>query len=246
MLAGIAHNVHSCQEGDRGEDCVRTIEQRHLALVVGRLIMGEDDMQTSLIGRELACQLFDRQIGSGLNHPEVESLSLNDHLVGIPYFLLDGIDVLAGEARDDAIHQRSADITRLLKPLAERLEVCPEVFLPQLDILADAIHKVMTVLEDEFARHDDKSFGRVAVESTEAVVEQLRELAGIRGRRRIVQPTSGVEGNTGLGGVGDDKAHIGLRGQCQESSMVDIGIHRAADAVNEFKGVHGLTVDETL
>ena len=115
----------------------------------------------------------------------VEGLGLHHHLVGIARPLLDGIDVLAREARDDAVHERRADVACLLEPLAERLAVGAKVVLPQLDVLADAVHQVMSVLEDELAGHDDETLLHVAPEGAEAVVEQLRELGGIRRGRRI-------------------------------------------------------------
>ena len=211
MLAGIAHDVQSCQESYGREHGVRSIEQGHLTLVVGRLVVCENHVKTRFVCRELPCQLFDGQVGSRLNNPKVEGFSLNYHLVGITHFLLDSVDILAREAGDDTVHKRSTDITRLLKPLAERLVVVAQVFLPKLDVLANTIHKVMPVLEDEFARHDDKSFGGVTVEGTETVIEQLSELARIRGRRSVVQATSRVKRDASLGGVGDDKAHIGQR-----------------------------------
>ena len=76
---------------------MRAVEQRHLAFVVRRLVVSEHHMQPSLVGRELAGQLLQRQVRRRLDHPEVEGLGLYHHLVGITHLLLDGIDADAEE-----------------------------------------------------------------------------------------------------------------------------------------------------
>ena len=44
MIAGIAHDVHSAQVGNGGENGVRTIQQCHLALVIRLFALGDEHM----------------------------------------------------------------------------------------------------------------------------------------------------------------------------------------------------------
>ena len=128
--------------------------------------------------------------------------------------------------------------------MVEIIKITTQLCCPQVDVLADAIHQMMAVLEDELAGEDDKSLGQIAAKSTEAVVEQLRKLGGIGCRGSIVQATSRVESNACFGGVGDDEADVRLLSQ--ESGVVGVGIDGTADAINKFQGVHGLPVNKAL
>ena len=82
----------------------------------------------------------------------------------------------------------------------------------------------MTIEEYEFAGEDDKTLCGVAVEGLPATVEQLNEFAGIRRSWCIVELAARVEGNTSLCGVADDKADLGLVGQCHECLILSIGV----------------------
>ena len=108
MLTGITHDVQTCKESNWRKDCVRTVEQCHLTLVVGRLVVGEHHVQPGLVGREFTGKLLQRQVRCGLYDPQMESFGLHHHLIGIAHFLLNGFNVLAGETRHDAVHKRCA------------------------------------------------------------------------------------------------------------------------------------------
>ena len=235
VLTGIANDIQASEEGHGRKHGVRAVQEGHLALVVWRLVVSKDDMQSGFVGRELTGELLYGEVGRGLYDPEVEGLSLHHHLVCVAHLLLDGIDVLAREARNDAIDQSGADITRLFEPRAERIVVGGEILFPQFDVLADTIDKMMTILEDELARHYDKALLRIAVERAEAVVEQLRQFGGIGRGRCVRQAARGVEGYASLRGVGDDEANVGLCSQSDEGLVILVWIEGAADAVNEFK-----------
>ena len=142
-------------------------------------------MQTSLVSREFLAQFFASHILRTLDDPEMEYLSLYYEVVLISYLVLYLYDVLAWEARYDTVNECSAHVVVLLKPLGESLCLLAKVRSPKLNILADAILKVMTVEEDKLARHDDKTFGRISVKGIEAVPEQLCQLSWVRGSRCI-------------------------------------------------------------
>ena len=86
---------------------------------------------------------------------------------------------LRGEAWHNTVYEGGADVTRLLEPVVEIIKIATQFCCPQLYVFADAIHQMVSVLEDKLARQDDKALGRVAVESAEAVIEQLREFGRI-------------------------------------------------------------------
>ncbi len=100
----------------------------------------------------------------------------------------------------------------------------------------------MAVEEDQFAGEDDQALGGVAVEGLIAAVEQLHQFAGVRRGGFVVQLTGGIEGDAGLGGVGDDETDFGLFGQCQEGIVLRVGIQAAANDVDTLEGVHRLAV----
>ena len=137
-------------------------------------------MKASLLCRELLAQLLDRHILRFLDYPKVENFSLNNEVVLISNLLLYVGNFLAWESRNDTVYQCSAYIAVVCEPIFESLIVAAEVFLPQFDVFVDALFQMMTVEEYQFARHDDETLCRIAVECLETVVEKLYELARIR------------------------------------------------------------------
>lgn len=155
VVASVADDIDAAEECDRREDGVRAIEESYLTLVVRLLALSDEDMETSLLCGELLAKILNAHVLRLLDDPEVENLSLDDEVVRIANRLLNLSDVLTGEARDNAIDERRTDVAIICEPSLERLIVSAEVTLPKLDVLEDAILKMMTVEEDELARHDD-------------------------------------------------------------------------------------------
>ena len=100
----------------------------------------------------------------------------------------------------------------------------------------------MPIEEDELAGHDDHALGGVTREVLVTVEQQLDELAGIAGGRRVGQPAVRVEGDARLRGVGDDEAHLRLFGECQESLELRVGIEGAADDIDARERVDGSAI----
>jgi hypothetical protein len=128
MVAGITNDVDTAEESDRREYGMRAVEQGDLTLVVRLLTGYEQHMKARLVGRELTGDL-----SWCLDYPQVEVLSLYDEVVAIAYLLLYLGNLLAWEARHDAVYERSIYATRLVEPL---LEVSRQ--LPQFNVLIDA------------------------------------------------------------------------------------------------------------
>ncbi len=196
MVAGITDDVHTTQEGHRRKHGVRTIEQRHLTLVV-RLLRGyEQHMQTGLVSGELLGHFL-----RSLDDPEVEVLGLYDEVVAVTDLFLYLLDLIAGEARHDTVYESGIDTTGLVEPL---LKVGTEV--PQFDVFIDAVLQDVTIEEDQLTGEDNQSLRHIAVEGLITTVQQLYEFAGIAAGRCIFELTVGIEGDTGLSGVRDDGA----------------------------------------
>ena len=131
-----------------------------------------------------------------------------NEVVIVAHFFLDFSDVFAREARYDTIHEGSADIIVFLEPLFEACIVSSEIVFPEFDILADTILEVMSVEENELARHENQTFGWVSVECFVAAEEQLNEFTGI-GRSGCVAELAGiVKRNTRFCGVRDYETAI--------------------------------------
>jgi len=236
VVAGIAHNVDAAEEGNGREHGVRAVEQGDLTLVVGLLRGNEQHVESGFVGGELGGYLL-----RGLDDPEVEVLGLYDEVVAIRDLLLNLGNLLAGEAGDNAVDECGIDAAGLLEPL---LEAFAE--LPELNVLIDAVLQHVAVQEDELAGEDDEALRGVAVKGLIAAIEQLHELAGIGTGGSVLQLAGRIEGDAGLGGVGDDEADLGLVGQRQEGSILRVGVQRAADDVDTLEGVDGLAVLATL
>ena len=179
MMAGIANNVYAAEISDRREDGVRTIEEGNLSLMIGSLALSDEYMETSLLCGELLTKGSASHVGRTLDNPEVEDLGLDHQVVGIAGTLLQLGDVLAWEAGNDAVNEGSANVAVLVEPLLESCIVLAEVILPEFDVLLDAILEVMSVEEDQLARHDDEALLWVALEGLEATEEELCEFAWI-------------------------------------------------------------------
>ena len=232
MVAGIANDVHAAQEGYGRENGMRTVEEGHLTLMVGLLGGHEQHMQSGLVGRELVGHLL-----RGLDHPQVEVLGLYDEIVAIADLLLDLCDLLTREARNDTVDEGGIHAAGLFEP---GLEVFAKV--PELDILIDTVLQHMTVQEDQLTGEDDEALASVATERLVTTVQQLNQFAGIATGRCIVDLTAGIEGDTGLGGIGNHEAYLRLGGQCHEGGMLGIGVQRTTDDVDALQCVHGLTI----
>ena len=215
---------------------MRAVQQRYLALVVRFLRGHEEHVQASLVSRELLGYFL-----RSLDDPQVEVLSLYDEVVAIADLLLNLLDFVAGEAGHDAVYQRSIDAAAFLEPLLEALAE-----LPQFDVLLDAVLQYVTVQEYELAGEDNQALGGITVEGLVAAIEQLHELARIAAGRSIFELARRVEGDTGLCGVGDDEANLGLVSQGHEGSVLRIGVQGAADDVDALQGVHGLAILTSL
>ena len=236
MVASIANDVDTAEESNGREHGVRTIEQGNLTLVVGFLRGNKQYVQTSLVSRELLLNLL-----RCLNDPEVEVLSLYDEVVAIANLLLNLGNLLAGEARNDAVYESCIDTARLVEPL---LEVSRQ--LPQLDVLIDAFFQHVAIEEDELAGEDDETLGGVTVKGLPTAIEQLDEFARIAAGGFVIELARRIESNTCLSSVRDDETNLRLVGQCHESIVLRVGVQRATDDVDALQGVDGLTVLTTL
>ena len=225
---------------------MRAVEEGYLTLVVRLLALGDEDVQTCLVSRELSLELGDRHVLRFLDYPEVEDLSLYNEVVVVAHFLLDLGDVFAREARYDTVHEGSADVVVFLEPLLEAGIVCSEIVLPELDVLADAVFEVVTVEEDQLTGHEDQTLGRIAVESLVAAEEELNELARIRRSGSVRELTSGIESDTCLGGVGDDETDLRLLCERHVRPVLGVGVQCTRDDVDTLERVHGFAVQTTL
>ena len=87
----------------------------------------------------------------------MEHLTLNYEVVLVANLLLNLLDLLARETRNDAVNECSANVVVSVEPILESLVVSTEVILPEFNVLTDTLLQVVTVEEDKFARHDDKT-----------------------------------------------------------------------------------------
>ena len=104
---------------------------------------------------ELVLHLLYSHVLCLLDNPEVEAFSLNHEVVLVANLLLDFLDGVAWESRHDTVYQSSAYEAVVCEPSLEALVVSTHVLFPEFDILVDALLQVVSVQEDELARHKD-------------------------------------------------------------------------------------------
>ena len=155
-------------------------------------------------------------------------------------------DIFAREARYDTVNQSCANVVVFLKPLFEALVICSEIVFPKLDILADAVFQMVTVQENQLARHKDQTFLRIAVECFVATEEQLNELARISRCRGIREFAGIIKRDSGLGGVRNHETDLRLVGKSHEGCVLAVRIQRTADHVNTLERVDCLAIQTAL
>ena len=246
MVAGVAHDVYATEVSHRRKHGVRTVQQGYLSFVVRSLGLHEEYVHACLVCGEFFCQLAERKVLGSFDNPQMEDFGLYNQVVGITDFLLNLRDFLTREARNDTVYQSSAYVAVLCEPGLELLVICAEVIFPQFDVLVDAFFQVMAVQENQFARHDDKTFALVALESFETTVQKLSQFARIRRCGSVGEFAIRVECNTGFRCVGDNETYLGLVGKRHECRVLRIRIQCAADTVDTRQVVDSLTVQTAL
>ena len=242
VFAGVAYDVDAAEEGHWRENGVRAVEQSHLTSVVRLLLVGDEHVESGLVGREFGFHLFYGHVFCLLYYPQVEAFCLDNEVVFVADLLLDFLDGVAWEARNDAVYEGSANVAVVGEPVFEAFIVGSEVVFPQFDIFIDAVFEVMAVEEDELTRHENQALVGVTVEEFVAVEEQLNELSGIGRGRSVGKFATVVVGNAGFSGVADDETNFWLLGQCEESVVLRIRIEGAADDVNAGQCVDRLAI----
>ena len=246
VLAGIANNVYTAEVCNRAQYGVRTIQQGNLTLVVWLLIICDKHVETCLVSWELLLHLLYCHIFCLLDNPEVEAFCLNYEVVLVANLLLNLLDGIAWETRNDAVYQCSANVAVVGEPLLEALVISTHIALPELDILIDALLEVVTVQENQLTWHQDHTLGWVALEELVTVEQELNQLAWIRSCRSICKLARVIECDTSLCSVRDDETHLWLLSQSHESLVLRIWIQCTADNVDTLQGVDSLAVLLTL
>ena len=171
----------------------------------------------------------------------MEDFGLVKEVVVVTGALAELCGVVTGITGNDAVYEGAVHAAGLFEPCAE---IGTEV--PKVDVLTDALLEVLAVFEDELAGEDDEALVLCAVEVLETVVQELGELSGIGAGGLVVKLACGVEGDAGLGGVGNHEADFGLLGEFEVGLEIGIGVDTAGDDVDEVDAVYGLSVLEAL
>ena len=198
-------------------------------------------MSWELLLHLLYCHIF-----CLLDNPEVEAFCLNYEVVLVANLLLNLLDGIAWETRNDAVYQCSANVAVVGEPLLEALVISTHIALPELDILIDTLLEVVTIEEDQLTWHQDHTLGWVALEELVAVEQELNQLAWIRSCRSICKLARVIECDTSLCSVRDDETHLWLLSQSHESLVLRIWIQCTADNVDTIQCVDSLAVLLTL
>ena len=96
----------------------------------------------------------------------------------------------------------------------------------------------LPVVVDKLAREDDEAFEA----QFPALMQEERKLRGESGGRRVVRLAGGIEGDAGLGGVGDHKAQLRLARAVEELFPIALWVETAGGRGNDARCFHRLAV----
>jgi len=130
MLAGITHNIHATEIGNGRENGVRTIEKSDLTGMVRLFVVGDQHVKAGLVSREFCLHLVHGHVLCFLDHPKMETFCLHHEVVLVAHLLLNLLDILTWESRNDAVYERGTYVTVVGKPCLETLIIRSKVFLP--------------------------------------------------------------------------------------------------------------------
>ena len=235
VVHGVEHVVITAQERGGHERGVRPIENAHLALLVGLLVVGEDHRKAAVRQGQLAGDVL-----FGFDHPQGKGLARYQQPVLITQLLPDGFRFVAGIAGNDTVHQRGGKDARLVKPGFKALAQ-----LPQPGQGLDAALEGDTVIVDELHRQDDQALVGGIAECLGALIEELAQLARIGVGRAEIKPVAFVQHNARFGGVAYDKAQGVQPGIGRVLLIFAVGVHRIADRCDRAAHLHGLAVHQS-
>ena len=224
-IESVHHRLAAHLQGDGDHTRVRSVQDADL--LVAELLdrRHENDVQPRLVQRKFLHHLL---VALSADGPEVVQLGLHHEVVVIADLLLDLADLLAREARHDAVHKRVAEVAVLFDPVDE--------VLPQLVIfgMADDIFvQRRAVVLDQFAADDAQALRRIAVEMFETLVQQRRHLGGIRLRRTGRQVVALLVADARLGGVRNGDLQLRREEIRLVFRIVHIEIERIHDALHQ-------------
>ena len=185
----------------------------------------ENDVQPRLVQRQFLHHLLVARAADG---PQVVQLGLHHEVVVIADLLPDLADLLAREARDDAVHERVAEVAAVFDPVDE---ILPELVV--FGVSDDVFVERRAVVLDQLAADDAKALGRVAVEMFEPLVQQRRHLGGVRLRRTGRQIVALLVADARLGGVRNGDLQLRREEIRLVFRIVHIGIERIHDALHQ-------------
>ena len=105
---------------------------------------------------------------------------------------------------------------------------------------------MLSVQEDKLAGENDESLVGRTVEIFIAVIQELNELAGVARCGLVGELALGIEGESGLGGIGDDESHFGLFSEFEILFELSVRVEAAADDVNHIDAVNDVAVVKPL
>ena len=173
---------------------MRAVKNSDLSCSVTLKLIGSDDYIKAGLGERKLCF----KVIVGFNYPKVEILRGVEHII-----LIAKVNLLStGETCVDAVNKGVCKDIFLLYPLLKLIAEVPEV-----GILKNTLLKVVAVSVDKLTGNKDKA-GELCLE---ALFEKKGNLCGEGLRRSIGNFVLVGENNARLGGIGDNKSHLGLK-----------------------------------
>ena len=210
------NGIKTGEESVRNERGVSAVENTYLSGAVHlELVTGDNNVKISAGEGELAVEVV-----LGFNNPEVEEFRGVDHLI-----LVAETEVLTlGITGVYSVNESVGEYVFFLNPIFELVSE-----LPKVCILEHASLEVVTVSVDKLAGKEDESAETELV----SLLEQESELSGEGLRGSIGELVLCREYDTGLRGVGNYEAEVGIFCESEVSVEVLIRLNTSGDNVDD-------------
>ncbi len=235
IIHGIQHVVIAAQVGSRHKGGVSTVQDAHLALLVGLLVIGVDDRHAAVRQGQ-----FLGNVLGGFDDPQAEGFCRDKDAILIAQLVPNGLILSTGIAGHDTVHQGGGEHAGIFQPL---LELFAQV--PQLGQRHDALLQHDAVVVDQLHRQDDQALVLSIVEVLGTLKQQLGQLAGIGMGRAVLELVRFVQHNAGFRGVADDEAQRIQLGIGCILFVVGIGIHSVGHRGHHTVELHRLAIYQT-
>ena len=174
------------------------------------------------------------------NDPETKDFSCIDEIILISVFFIDSGSLSSWISGNDPVYQGRTENVFFFDPVDEIFSQIPLVCIFQ-----HTFFQLFSVVIDQLAGQDDKSFSFLVSECLETAVEELGQFGRIAGRGCFLKSAGRIIGDTCLGGITGNETEFRIFCAFHYFFIVAVYIQATADAGDDPFVIDFLTVFKT-